>query len=185
MKTTGLLLLAVLGAACNASSADAPKASSPVPAPMASHMMAAMTDARTPLPLTAMMASHQKQQMRDHLKVIQEVTAALAKDDFDAIAASAARIGWSSQQAMMCKHMATGVPAFAPLGEAFHHTADGIAVAARKHDRAGVAAALGATLATCVGCHDAYRQEIVDDAAFAKLGGGGEAGCSMMGMHGK
>ena len=35
------------------------------------------SDERVPLPLTEMMANHQKQQMRDHLRVIQEVTVAL------------------------------------------------------------------------------------------------------------
>ena len=57
-----------------------------------------------------MMANHQKQEMRDHLRVVQEITVALTKDDFDAIASSAARIGWSDQQAMMCKHMGAGAP---------------------------------------------------------------------------
>jgi hypothetical protein len=144
-------------------------------------------DSRTPLPLTEMMATHQKQEMRDHLRVVQEITVALTKDDFDAIAKSAARIGWSDQQAMMCKHMGAGAPGFAEVGEHFHKTAVTIAEAAKRHDRAGVTAALGATLQTCVGCHDTYRQEIVDGATFEKAAGsaagGMDASCPM--MHGK
>jgi hypothetical protein len=145
-------------------------------------------DKRTPLPLTEMMATHQKQEMRDHLRVVQEITVALAKDDFDAVAASAARIAYSDKQAMMCKHMGAGAPGFTEMGEAFHHTADGIAVAAKARDRVGVATALGATLEKCIGCHDTYRQEIVDGAAAEQLmsgmGGMGGMDHSMM-THGK
>lgn len=122
----------------------------------------ASLDSRKPVPLTAMMATHQKQEMRDHLRAVQEITAALAKDDFDAIAKSAARIGWSDQEAMMCEHMGAGAPGFAQVGEHFHKTADTIAEAAKRHDRNGVTMALATTLQTCVGCHDTYRQQIVD-----------------------
>jgi cytochrome c556 len=175
--------LAAALAACRGSSAAPAKQDPPAPAaksaPAANNM-----DSRTPLPLTAMMATHQKQEMRDHLRVVQEITAALTKDDFDAITKSAARIGWSEQQAMMCKHMGAGAPGFAEVGEHFHKTADTIAEAAKRHDHAGVTAALDATLRTCVGCHESYRQEIVDAATFEKAGGaaggGMDANCPMM-----
>lgn len=180
-----LLLAAALGAACTASAADTPKpaATRPAPKPAApmGHLGGGMmgADTRAPVPLTAMMAAHQKAEMRDHLRVIQEIAVALAKDDYAAIATSAGRIAWSAQQAAMCKHMGGGAPGFADLGEHFHHTADTIVAAAKQRDRAAVTAALGATLATCVGCHDAYRQEIVDDAAFARQGG--DTSCPMAG----
>jgi hypothetical protein len=51
----------------------------------------------------------------------------------------------------------------------FHRTADGIAVAARSGDRKAVLAALDTTLQACVGCHAAYRQEIVDQATWDRL----------------
>jgi len=121
-------------------------------------------DARAPVPLTAMMAEHQKREMRDHLRVVQEVTAALVRDDCDAIATSASRIAWSPQQAAKCKHMGAGAPGFAAMGEPFHKTADQIGDAARRRDRSGVAHALDATLQACVGCHDSYRQDIVASA---------------------
>ena len=116
-----------------------------------------------------MMATHQKAEMRDHLRVVQEIAVALGKDDFDGVATAAARIGWSEQEAMMCRHMGAGAPGFSDLGEHFHKTADGIAAAAKRHDRAAVTTALAATLDTCVGCHDAYRQEIVDGPTFERL----------------
>jgi cytochrome c556 len=175
--------LAAALAACRGSSATehtppapAPAAEAVAPAPMKN------LDTRTPVPLTAMMANHQKQEMRDHLRVVQEITAALAADDFDAIAKSAARIGWSDQAAMMCKHMGAGAPGFAETGEHFHRTADTIAEAARHHDRAGVGRALGATLQTCVGCHDSFRQEIVDGAALPSGGAAGRAQVPSSGM---
>jgi len=149
-------LLATIAVGCGRGAADPGEhvaGATPAPGPS--------LDPRTPVPLSAAMAIHQKQEMRDHLRAVQEITAALAKDDFDAIATSAARIAWSEPQAQMCKHMGTGALGFAAAGEHFHHTADGIAGAARRHDRAAVAQALGDTLATCVGCHETYRQEIV------------------------
>jgi hypothetical protein len=135
-------------------------------------------DSRTPVPLTAMMALHQKRDMRDHLRVVQEIAAALGRDDFDTIIASTARIGWSEQQAAKCKHMGTGAPGFAAMGEHFHRTADQITVAARRHDRSGVVHALDDTLQQCVGCHESYRQEIV---AGAKAGAADmDSSCPMM-----
>jgi cytochrome c556 len=145
---------------------------------------AASPDTRAPLPLTATMANHQKQEMRDHLRVVQEVTTALAKDDFDAVAKSAARIGWSEQQAQMCKHMGAGAVGFAEVGEHFHKTADTIAEAAKRRDHAGVVAAVGATLQTCVGCHEAFRQDIVDEPTFTKMTGSPAMDPSCPMMHG-
>jgi hypothetical protein len=158
------LVTLVLGAslaACHGSSAEPAQAEPPA------HSAAAPTsvmDPRTPVPLTPMMALHQKRDMRDHLRVVQEITAALAIDDFDAIAGAATRIGWSEPQAAMCKHMGAGAPGFAEVGEHFHKTADQIGDAARRRDRDGVVHALDATLQTCVGCHEAYRQDIVVEA---------------------
>jgi hypothetical protein len=188
----GSVTLALTAALAGCRGSSAAPAAKDTPAPAAKTApaapaapAAASMDSRTPLPLTAMMANHQKQEMRDHLRVVQEITAALAKDDFDAIAKSAARIGWSDREAMMCKHMGAGAPGFAAVGEHFHKTADTISEAAKRHDHAGVTAALDATLRTCVGCHDTYRQEIVDDATFTKAAGtsGMDASCPM--MHGK
>ena len=82
--------------ACRGSSAET---STPPPAHHEGASGKAL-DSRTPLPLTAMMATHQKQEMRDHLRVIQEITTALATDDFDAIAKSASRIGASLSSPM-------------------------------------------------------------------------------------
>jgi len=76
---------------------------------------AAATDGRTPLPLLPMMADHQKRNMRDHLAAIREIVAALAKDDYDAVATATRRIGYSESMGRMCEHMGAGSPAFTPM----------------------------------------------------------------------
>lgn len=180
------IVLALALIACRDSSADPahhpPASSSGAAAPSATAKPSATAalssvDNRAPVPLSAMMAVHQKRDMRDHLRVVQEITAALGADDFDVIATSAARIGWSEQQAAKCKHMGAGAPGFAAMGEYFHKTADQISAAARRHDRPGVVHALNDTLQTCVSCHESYRQEIVtDDKATAAM----DDSCPMM-----
>ena len=56
----------------------APQATAPQAA-AASGAAAASLDGRKPLPLTAMMANHQLQEMRDHLQVVQEIAMALGQ----------------------------------------------------------------------------------------------------------
>ena len=54
-------------------------------------------DQRRPVPLLPMMAQHQKQNMREHLEAVQAVVAAAAVGDFDEVAASAKRLGFSER----------------------------------------------------------------------------------------
>jgi hypothetical protein len=126
-------------------------------------------DNRTPVPLTAMMAEHQKQNMRDHLAAVQEIVAALAADEMSAVQKATTRIGYSDSMARMCRHMGAGAPGFTDMALVFHRTADTIAAAAQQSDRKAVTAALAATLGTCVGCHATYRQQVVDEAAWRRL----------------
>lgn len=134
-------------------------------------MAKSAADTRQPLPLTAMMAEHQKYNMREHLAAIQAIIAALGRDDMDAVAAAAARIGYSDAMGQMCEHMGAAVPAFTAMALTFHRTADTISDAARRGDRGGVLSALDRTLQTCVSCHATYRQEVVDDKTWRQLTG--------------
>lgn len=111
-----------------------------------------------------MMAHHQKQNMRDHLVAVQEIVAALARDDFAAIEKAATRIGLSDGMEAMCTHMGAGAPGFTEQALSFHRAADAIAVAARDKDRARTLDALGTTLQICTGCHATFKQQIVDEA---------------------
>ena len=129
-------------------------------------------DQRQPVPLPPMMAQHQKENMRAHLVAIQQIVAALSRDDFDAITAAAGRIGYSDTMAQMCTHMGAGAPGFTDMALSFHHTADTIAEAARRRDRGAVLVALGNTLQACTGCHATYRQQVVDEATWQRLTAG-------------
>jgi cytochrome c556 len=126
-------------------------------------------DTRKPLPLPAMMAEHQKQNMREHLAAVQAIIAAIGRDDMDGVAKASARIGYSEAMGQMCEHMGAATPGFTTMALNFHHTADTIGEAARRGDRAGVLTALDRTLQTCVGCHATYRQEVVDSATWKRL----------------
>jgi cytochrome c556 len=119
-----------------------------------------------------MMAQHQKENMRAHLVAIQQIVAALSRDDYDAITAAAGRIGYSDTMAQMCTHMGVGAPGFTDMALTFHHTADTIGEAARRRDRGAVLAALGNTLQTCTGCHATYRQQVVDEETWQRLTAG-------------
>jgi hypothetical protein len=125
-------------------------------------------DTRTPVPLVPMMANHQKQNMREHLEAVQQIVAAIGVKDFAAIDKAASRIGFSEQMGQMCTHMGAGAPGFSEAALNFHHTADAIGVAAKKHDLEGALTALGTTLATCTSCHAKFKQHVVDDAAWGQ-----------------
>ncbi len=122
-------------------------------------------DQRKPLPLLPIMAHHQKQSMRDHLTVVQEVVSATATGDFAKVAQTAQRIGYSEAMGKMCEHMGAGAPGFTEQAIAFHHSADRIVEAAKREDSAAVLGALGETLAACTGCHASYKQKLVDKLA--------------------
>jgi hypothetical protein len=126
-------------------------------------------DTRVPVPLLPTMANHQKQNMRDHLVAVQEIIVAAGSDDFARVERAASRIGFSPQMGLMCTHMGAGASGFAEQALAFHHTADSISAGARRHDRAAVMTALGATLQACTGCHQTFRQRVVDQATWTRL----------------
>ena len=116
-----------------------------------------------------MMANHQKENMRDHLVAVQQIVAAVATSDFSAVERAALRIGSSESMVQMCTHMGSGAPGFTERALEFHRIADGISVAARKSDQPGVLRALDKTLSACAGCHAAFKQNVVDEAAWNRL----------------
>lgn len=126
-------------------------------------------DTRRPVPLIPMMANHQKENMRDHLVVVQEIVAALAIRDFAAVEKSAARISYSEKQAQMCARMGAGVDGFSDLGTDFHRTADSIIAAAKTKNVEATLKAVSDTLARCTSCHSQFRQDIVDNREWQKL----------------
>jgi hypothetical protein len=119
-------------------------------------------DRRKSLPLLPVMANHQKQNMREHLTVVQEVVSATATRDFAKVGHAAQRMGYSEAMGQMCEHMGAGAAGFSEQALAFHHSADRIADAARTEDSAAILGALGETLAACTACHATYKQTLVD-----------------------
>ena len=119
-KGSWLLLIGIVGLACRAGESSTPDTKPPTAnsaaraaAPAAdSHAKLAALDTRTPVPLVPMMANHQKQSMRDHLVVVQEIVASLASKDFAAIERTASRIGYSEEMGTMCSHMGAGAAGF-------------------------------------------------------------------------
>jgi hypothetical protein len=120
-------------------------------------------DKRKPVPLSPMMANHQKQNMREHLEAVQGIVSSLSRDDFAGVEKAAKTMGYSEEMKQMCTHMGAGAPGFTDTAINFHKTADTIAEAARFKNRAAVLQALDATLKTCTGCHVQFRQQIVDE----------------------
>lgn len=128
-------------------------------------------DTRRPVPLLPMMANHQKEKMRDHLVVVQEIIDALVMSDFAAVEKSASRISYSETQHQMCAHMGAGAEGFSDLGADFHRTADSIIEAAKAKNVEATLKAVSDTLARCTSCHSQYRQDIVDKTEWQKLTG--------------
>jgi hypothetical protein len=162
-------LTAWVGGAMMACQTAQPREPPPSPPPSSAQASAPSSadeldrlDQRKPLPLLPMMANHQKESMREHLAVVQEVVAATATRDFAKVALAARRIGYSESMGQMCEHMGVGAPGFTEQALAFHHSADRIVDAAKREDSSAVLGALGETLATCTGCHAAYKQKLVD-----------------------
>ena len=166
MKELAALVCVMLGACQTAR----PREEAPHPPPSATPVAARgspleeldQLDQRKPVPLLPKMANHQKQNMRDHLVVVQEVVSAVSARDFAKVAKAAERIGYSQAMGQMCEHMGAGAPGFTEQALAFHHSADRIVEAARREDSVAVLSTLGETLATCTACHATYKQKIVD-----------------------
>jgi len=161
-------VFASMGACAREQSPALEVMSSAEPPPSASETLDQM-DVRMPVPMPPTMANHQKENMRDHLLAVQEIVVALAGDDFAAVERAAARIGFSEESEQMCTHMGAAAPGFTEQALAFHHAADRITIAARERDRERILEQLGATLDTCTSCHSAWKQQVVDEAAWRRM----------------
>jgi hypothetical protein len=177
MTTTAQLLafVSAVGVACSHSpdATPIPLASPPAArshsGPVAAAELLDRMDRRAPVPLLPAMASHQKENMRDHLIAVREMVTAISIADYAGVEAAAARIGFSQMMGQMCTHMGSGAPGFADQAIEFHHTADRIGAAARERNAQGVLAALGATLQACTSCHAVWKQQVVDEPTWQRL----------------
>lgn len=152
---------------------EAPPPAQPPAAPAPSaHVQLDDMDPRKPVPLVPMMALHQKEQMRGHLVVVQEVVAAAAVEDWAAAEAAALRMGTSPQMQTTCEHMGAAADGFTEQALDFHRRADAIAEAARKQDQAAVLRATADTLQACTSCHETWRQQVMSSEDYAAQTGG-------------
>ncbi len=133
--------------------------------------MSSMTsaDSRKPLKLTSMMAEHQKQNMRDHLEAVRDLTEAFIDKNYKKIEEAGKRLGTSPEMQMMCNHMGKNTPGFTEMGLKMHKEADKIILAARKKDMKAVLVATNKTLQSCTNCHSSFKQEIVSEDVWNKL----------------
>jgi hypothetical protein len=121
------------------------------------------TDARQLVEFPAPMRVHTLANMRDHLQTLQDVLAALARDDFDAAARLAEqRLGMTSLALHDASHLAAYMPApMQEMGSAMHRAASRFAIAAQNasatHDARPALAALAEVTRHCIACHAAYR----------------------------
>lgn len=125
-------------------------------------------DTRKPLPLTAMMAEHQKQNMRGHLEAIRDLTEAFVSKNFKQIEDAGKRLGTSPEMKMMCDHMGRGAQGFTEMALKMHSEADKIVFAAQKKDLKGAMVATNRTLQSCTACHAVFKQEVMSEEDWRK-----------------
>ncbi len=116
-------------------------------------------DAREAVAMPAMMKDHMLGNMRDHLRALHEIQAALAKGDLDRAGDIAeARIGMSSLASHNAAHMAPYMPnGMQTIGTNMHHAASRFAITAKEGDLPKALEALSRISEQCVACHAAYR----------------------------
>ncbi len=130
---------------------------------LVSPLCATATDARQQIDMPEMMREHMLNNMRDHLRSLQEIQAALARSDFDKAADVAERrLGMSSLEAHGAAHMAPYMPKpMQEIGTEMHRAASRFArtaqEAAVKGDMAPVLDRFSSLLQQCIACHESYR----------------------------
>ena len=137
-----------------------------VMAALTARLVTAAEDSREFVELPAMMQEHMLANMRDHLVTLDEILAALAKDDAGTAAQAAEnRLGMSSLSLHGAEHMAPFMPEeMAKIGTQMHRAASQFAIIVRdaELDPPGESKrkaydALQAITQNWVACHDAYR----------------------------
>ena len=115
------------------------------------------SDGRTKLNVPPMMQEHQKRNMREHLRAVQEIVALLAAGDYEKGSQTAReKLGLSEEMMKMCSMF--GDEGFTRMGISFHESGDALGEALKAKDMKKSLAALNSTLTKCVACHDAYKQ---------------------------
>ena len=124
---------------------------------------APIKDARQMVDFPVPLREHELANMRDHLRTLSEIQAALARYDFDGAADLAEkRLGMSSFGLHGAHEVAPYMPkGMQEAGNAMHHAASRFAIATQKaaidRDLGPALGALNEVTQSCVACHAAYR----------------------------
>lgn len=120
---------------------------------------AAEPDGRKIVELPAPMKQHMLASMRDHLAALQEIQAALAREDFDKVEEVAEhRLGQSSYTKHKAAHLGQRMPeGMRAIGKEMHRAASHLALNAKTADWQKSIANLSELTQQCVTCHAAYR----------------------------
>lgn len=117
-------------------------------------------DDRTQLNVPEPMKVMQKSMMREHLGTVQEIVAALAKNDLaKAAEITSANLALTPEEEERCGMVEkmTGEADFTKFGIAMHKKADELVAAAKAGDRNGALAALDGVIGQCNACHARFR----------------------------
>lgn len=117
-------------------------------------------DNRTELKLPDQMKLMQKSQMRQHMKTLSEITAALASNDLSKAADIAkTNLGWTDEEEARCSMVekVTGEADFLRLGKSVHIKADELADAAKAGNRDKAIFALSELISNCNACHYKFK----------------------------
>jgi hypothetical protein len=127
------------------------------------HGTASVPDTRQAVEFSQAMRDHTLANMRDHLLALQQIEAALAKEEYDQAADIAERrLGMTALTLHGSYERAKFMPqGMRDVGSAMHGNASRLAVAAKDAGATGdlkpVLDAMARVTAQCVACHSAYR----------------------------
>ncbi|MBI5815928.1 MAG: hypothetical protein HZB29_09995 [Nitrospinae bacterium] len=120
--------------------------------------MARPDDRRVTLKTPAMMREHLKQNMREHLKTVNETLIKLGAGDFSgASAVLHERLGVTEEMKRMCGMF--GDETYRKMGIALHEDADETAKVIATGDMKKSVVAVGTLLNRCVACHEMFKVE--------------------------
>ena len=118
-------------------------------------------DKRQMVKMPEMMKNHQLENMRDHLKAIDEILMHMGADELDKAAEVAEqRLGMSSLATHGASHMAQVIPKeMGAIGTSMHKAASRFALKAEEGDAPAAYKSLQEVTAACVACHAGFRTQ--------------------------
>ena len=115
-------------------------------------------DQRTEVQLTSQQRSLVISEMQQFLSGLQQISAALSRDDMQTVVRVSRSLGTSMSKHMPAELKQALPPEFRKLGHAVHSGFDQIALDAESlGDSSHTLSQLGETLAGCVSCHESFR----------------------------